>query len=120
MKLLFTNIRIGRAHHRVATTVDPADRGVAGDDSLGRGMDIALTLLVFLGLGWLADRWLGTFPAFTIALVLLAAAGTFVKMRYTYEAAMQRLEAERHAARTARRTAAELDDRTDDRAGDAA
>ena len=58
-------------------------------------MDIALTLLVFLGLGALMDRWLGIFPVFTIMLVVGASLGTFVRLKYTYDATMERLEAER-------------------------
>ncbi len=69
------------------------------DSNLARGMDIALTLLVFLVAGWLLDRWLGIFPVFTITLVLFAAIGTFVRLKYTYDAAMEQLEAERRAAR---------------------
>lgn len=76
------------------------------DSNLARGMDIALTLLVFLAGGWLLDRWLGVFPAFTIGLVLFAAIGTFVRLKYTYDAAMEQLEAERRAnAGSARRAA---------------
>jgi F0F1-type ATP synthase assembly protein I len=71
------------------------------DSNLARGMDIALTLLVFVVLGWLLDRWLGLFPVVTIGLTLFAAIGTFVRMKYTYDATMERLEAERRAARTA-------------------
>lgn len=67
------------------------------DSNLARGMDIALTLLVFLGAGWLLDRWLGVFPAFTIGLVMFAAIGTFVRLKYTYDAAMEQLEAERRS-----------------------
>jgi hypothetical protein len=91
MKPLLVKIRSNRA--------SDAPRPVA-DDNLGRGMDIAFTLAAFLGIGWLIDRWLGVFPLFTIALVLIAAAGTFVRLRYTYEATMQRLEAERAALRS--------------------
>lgn len=70
----------------------------SGDDSLGRGMDVALTLLVFLGIGWLVDAWLGIFPAFTIGLVVFAAVGSFVRLKYVYDARMEQLEAERRAA----------------------
>lgn len=69
------------------------------DSNLARGMDIALTLLVFLGLGYLLDRWLGLFPVLTIALMLFAAIGTFVRLKYTYDAEMERLEAARRAQR---------------------
>ena len=90
MKLLFTNIRRGRAQAAVPQS---------SDDSLGRGMDVALTMLAFLGLGWLIDRWLGLFPVFTITLVLLSAIGSFIRMKYVYDAAMERLEADRAAKR---------------------
>lgn len=86
MKPLLFKIHANRA---------PGDRRVTTDDNLGRGMDIALTIAVFLGLGFLLDRWLGVFPLFTIVLVLLAATGTFIRLRYTYEAAMQQLDEER-------------------------
>lgn len=84
-------------------TDTPAARG---DTNLARGMDIALTLLAFLAGGWLLDRWLGTFPAFTIGLVVFAAIGTFVRLKYTYDALMERLEGERRAARNAARSEA--------------
>lgn len=73
------------------------------DDTIGRGMDMALVVLVFLGLGYLVDLWLGTQPLFMIVLLLLAVVGQFVSIRYRYEARMQQLEAERRAASDARR-----------------
>jgi hypothetical protein len=93
MKLLFTNVRTGR----VRQADDQARAGASSDDSLGRGMDVALTMLAFLGLGWMIDRWLELFPVFTISLVLFAAIGSFVRMKYVYDAAMERHEAERAA-----------------------
>jgi len=62
-------------------------------------MDMALTLAVFLVLGWLLDRWLGTTPLFMIVLTVVSAAGQFTRMKYTYDAQMERLEAERLAGR---------------------
>ena len=96
MKLLFSNVRIGRAQEtsdgrRAYARVD-AD---TGDDTLGRGMEIALTVGLFTLVGWLLDSWLGIFPVMTIVLVVFACVGMFVRMRYAYEAAMQRHEAER-------------------------
>lgn len=82
----------------------PTDPATNSDSNLARGMDIALTLLVFLVGGWLIDRWLGVFPAFTIGLVMFAAIGTFVRLKYTYDATMERLEAERREARQAAST----------------
>lgn len=91
MKLLPSYLRAGRAPERSLASTP------SGSDSLGRGMDVALTLLVFLGIGWAIDAWLGIFPAFTIGLVVFAAIGTFVRLKYTYDATMERLEAERLA-----------------------
>jgi F0F1-type ATP synthase assembly protein I len=74
-------------------------------DTLGRGMDFALVVLVFLGIGALVDRWLGTWPAFAIALVIFAMVGQFVKMYFDYKAAMEAHEAARAQARQSRRAA---------------
>jgi F0F1-type ATP synthase assembly protein I len=71
---------------------------INADDNIGRGMDMALVTLVFLGLGWALDRWLGTKPLFMIGLVLFAVVGQFVKMWYAYDATMSRLEGERRDA----------------------
>ena len=95
MKLLFTNTRVGRADRTPAS---------GSDDNLGRGMDVALTMLAFLGLGWLIDAWLGLFPVFTIGLVVFAAIGSFIRLKYVYDATMERLEADRAAATGVSRT----------------
>jgi len=97
MKPQVLKLRSGSAHGTDTTSRDNLRGGHSGD-SLGRGMDIALTLLVFLGLGALIDRWLGIFPVFTILLVVIASLGTFVRLKYTYDATMERLEAERRDA----------------------
>jgi ATP synthase protein I len=68
---------------------------ISADDNVGKGMDLALSLLLFVGIGYGLDRWLGTKPWFMIGMVLLVAVGQFVKMKYDYEGTMQRLEAER-------------------------
>ena len=77
------------------------------DQGLGGGMEMALTLAVFLGLGWLLDAWLDTQPAFTIGLVVFAALGQGTKMWFAYDARMKRLEAERRAGASAHQTAPE-------------
>ncbi len=87
MKLLINTLRSDRVERPTPSS----------DDSLGRGMDLALTLLVFLGLGALIDRWLGLFPLFTIVLTLFAAVGSFLRMKFVYDATMERHEAERLA-----------------------
>jgi hypothetical protein len=67
------------------------------DDNVGRGMDLALVTLLFLGVGYGLDRMLGTAPAFTIGLVVFALVGQFVTMWYRYDATMRDLEAQRAA-----------------------
>jgi ATP synthase protein I len=66
--------------------------------TLGRGMDFALVVLVFLGIGYGLDRWLGTRPAFMIGLVVFSVVGQFLKMYFEYSASMKAHEAERLAA----------------------
>jgi ATP synthase protein I len=66
--------------------------------TLGRGMDFALVVLVFLGVGYGLDRWLGTRPLFMIGLVVFSVVGQFVKMYFEYTATMKVHEAERMAA----------------------
>jgi len=94
MQLLFTRARDAR--------------GAGADDNLGRGMEAAIMLGLFLGLGWLIDSWLGTRPGFMIGLTVFAAVGVFVRMKYAYEATIAALEAERkNAARSPRRSDSE-------------
>ena len=87
MKLIRQNLRAPRS-------------GTQGDDTLGRGMDSALTVAVFFGVGFALDRWLGTTPWFMIGLTLLSALGVFLSMKYRYDERMAELEAIR-AARSA-------------------
>jgi F0F1-type ATP synthase assembly protein I len=72
------------------------------DDRLGKSIDVALVTLVFLGVGYALDRWLGTKPIFMIALVVLALVGEFVRFWYDYDARMKVLEAQRAASATSR------------------
>ena len=69
--------------------------------TLGRGMDFALVVLVFLGIGYGLDRWLGTRPLFMVGLVVFSVIGQFIKMYFEYTATMQELEAQRVAGRSA-------------------
>jgi len=80
MKLLRPNPRVPRA-----------------DDSVGRGMDAALTIALFFGVGFALDAWLDTTPIFMIVLTMLAAVGFFVSFKYRYDERMTQLEAERAA-----------------------
>ncbi|MET0145618.1 MAG: AtpZ/AtpI family protein [Ilumatobacteraceae bacterium] len=70
-------------------------RATGSDDTFGRGMDIALTVLLFFGIGFAIDHWLGTTPWFMIGLTVVASIGFFISIKYQYVARMERLEAER-------------------------
>ncbi len=74
------------------------------DSMIGKGMDIALVVAVFVGVGILLDRWLGTLPWFTIGMTVVAAVGFFAKYKYQYDAAMEQHEAERRERIAAGRT----------------
>lgn len=65
------------------------------DDTLGRGVDAALVVAVFLGGGYALDRWLGTTPWLTIGMFLLGVIGLFVSWKAKYSARMDELEAQR-------------------------
>ena len=65
------------------------------DDKIGKGIDVALVTLAFLGIGYVLDRWLGTKPVFMVILVVLALIGEFVRFWYDYDARMKVLEAQR-------------------------
>lgn len=65
------------------------------DDSLGLGMDAAFTILVFFGIGFALDHWLGTTPWLMITLAMGAAVGLFIAWKARYMATMEQLEDER-------------------------
>ncbi len=66
-----------------------------GNDNVGRGVDSAMTMLVFLGLGWLLDRWLDTRPIFMVTMVVLGGVGSFVRIAAGYGGRMEQLQADR-------------------------
>jgi F0F1-type ATP synthase assembly protein I len=72
---------------------------VRRDDPLGFGIETGLAVIVFFGLGAVLDSWLGTSPVFMIVLVAVAGVAVFVKLKYTYDAQMKELDAERLEAR---------------------
>lgn len=63
-------------------------------DTLSRAFEFAGVVAVFLGLGWLVDRWLGTQPVFMIVLTVFALVGQGVRIAYAYDAQMRKHEAE--------------------------
>jgi ATP synthase protein I len=81
----------------------PTRKPVSPDDNIGRGMDLALVTLVFLGVGYVLDRVFDTKPVFMIVMFVLAIVGLTMRMWYGYDAKMRVLEAERDAGREAKR-----------------
>ncbi|MCX6521041.1 MAG: AtpZ/AtpI family protein [Actinobacteria bacterium] len=73
----------------------PRTKPIDADDNIGRGMDFALVILVFLGIGWALDRAFDTRPAFMIGCTVFSVAGQFIRMWYAYDARMSQLESER-------------------------
>jgi hypothetical protein len=97
----------------------PTPRRVDADDSVVQGMEAGFALVLFLALGYVIDRWLGTAPVFTIAMVVVGSVGLFVRFKYTYIARMERLEADRLDRRAAghRSTTSDSGSRTGSQTG---
>jgi F0F1-type ATP synthase assembly protein I len=68
---------------------------VALDSGVSHGMELAGSVVVFFGIGFGIDTWLGTTPLFMIVLVLFAVVGQFIKMYYVYSSAMRHFEEKR-------------------------
>ena len=73
----------------------PRKQRTSSDDGLGRGMEFAILVLMFLGVGYLLDRWFDTKPLFMIVLVVVALVGQFASMWYSYDARMKQHEEDR-------------------------
>ncbi|HEC10033.1 MAG TPA: AtpZ/AtpI family protein [Acidimicrobiales bacterium] len=63
-------------------------------EGLTRAFELAITPSVFAGLGWLADRWLGTTPLFMILLLVLTMVGMGLRWWYEYDGRMTLIENE--------------------------
>jgi hypothetical protein len=61
-------------------------------DESARGIELAVTPVLFGGFGWLVDGWLGTGPWLAVAFGAFALVATVVKMWYGYDAHMRELE----------------------------
>ena len=62
-------------------------------ETLARGIEFALTLAIFFGMGYGLDRLTGLLPVFTIVFVVVGLVGLVTKSYYTYEAKMRALDA---------------------------
>ena len=72
-------------------------------DTLSRAFEFAAVVGVFLGLGWLLDRWTGTQPLFMILFTVFALIGQGLRLYYAYDHEMDKHDAERRARLTSQR-----------------
>jgi hypothetical protein len=63
-------------------------------NAMGRGVELALTLVVFGAIGWLIDRLAGTSPLFTLIFSVVGFAGISVKLWLGYDLEMRRIESD--------------------------
>lgn len=72
-------------------SVRPQRDGDAGGHTTGwgRGTELALTPLVFVGIGWGLDRLAGTTPWLTLLVATLGITGTMVKIWLGYDRDMR-------------------------------
>lgn len=81
------------------TSVNPFDRSEYAKatnrgygDAMGRGLELALTLAVMAGIGWLVDQVAGTEPLFTAILSVVGFVGISVKLWIGYDLEMRKHE----------------------------
>ena len=58
-------------------------------DTLARAFEMAMAPVLFTGLGYLIDRWLGTRPIFLVIFAVLGVVGAVLKAWYAYVASMR-------------------------------
>lgn len=63
-------------------------------DAFVRGVDLALTPVVFGLIGWVIDRAAGTSPVFTLLVATIGVIGTGVKMKLGYDRQMSAFDGE--------------------------
>ena len=68
------------------------------DSAFANGVEIAVTLALFVAGGLWLDGRLGTTPWFTVSAAVFALVGQFVRTFYSYNSRMRDLEQERRDA----------------------
>ncbi len=76
----------------------PKQTRVDTQDSLGLGIEAAVIVVLFLGIGFVLDRLFGTTPLFMIVFTVIGSVGLFAKWKYRYDDRMNELEAQRSAS----------------------
>lgn len=61
-------------------------------NAMGRGFELAITLAVMVGVGWLVDRVFDTAPLFVIVFSVLGFVGTGIKLWLGYDLEMKKHE----------------------------
>jgi Flp pilus assembly protein TadB len=74
-----------------------------------KGAELAASVVVFFGIGWLLDAWLGTRPLFMIVCLVFAVVGHLVRVWYAYDHDMRRHEAQLASRTRGAPTAASAD-----------
>jgi hypothetical protein len=86
-------------HVKILPTPKPLTKGaLSGGDGIGKGAEMAVGLLVFLGIGFGVDKLVGTVPVFMIVATVFFAVGQMAKMWYGYDSEMRRHEEARAEA----------------------
>ncbi|WP_426571733.1 AtpZ/AtpI family protein [Aquihabitans sp. McL0605] len=82
-----------------AASADPFSRSAYSQslnrgygDAMGRGLELAVTLVFMVGIGRLVDLLFGTYPLFTIVFSVLGFAGITVKLFLGYDLEMKKHE----------------------------
>lgn len=78
----------------------PKNTQQLSSQSLGKGTELAVSVLVFTLIGLALDAAFNTLPWITVGLVIFSTVGNFVRMYYAYNAQMEAHEESRRAARS--------------------
>lgn len=77
-----------------------ARTAASSHDSLGRGVEIAVSVGVFFAVGLLLDNMLETRPVFMILCSLFSVLGSFARLWFVYDTDMQAQEVKRRDGAT--------------------
>ncbi|MFM8687473.1 MAG: AtpZ/AtpI family protein [Acidimicrobiaceae bacterium] len=77
-----------------------ARTGASSSDSLGLGVEIAVSVGVFFAIGLMLDNLFGTKPVFIMACTLFSMLGSFTRLWFVYDTDMQSQETKRRDAAT--------------------
>lgn len=85
-----------------------ARTGASSHDSMGRGVEIAVSVGVFFAVGLILDNAFDTKPLFMIVCSLFSVIGSFARLWYVYDTDMQSQEVKRQHTATSHMVSADL------------